>query len=158
MRTTCPSNESQEKLGGMMATSNMQTYLKLKEAADMTTDLTSKKAQEAMWDAYTTDVEVVEPPSLPYGGVHKGRENWLAMSKQMRSLWQQKVWIDHIWEQADDNLIILDSTMEWTANSTGKTVRFPAIEMLYFRDALICRIELFLQDTKLILDTLQASP
>jgi SnoaL-like domain len=138
-----------------MTTKNMETYLKLKESADMTTDLTSKKAQEAMWDAYTTDVEIVEPPSLPYGGVHKGRENWLKMSHEMRSLWQQKVWIDHIWELPDDDLIILGSTMEWTANATGKTVTFPAIEILYFRDARICKIEMFLQDTKLILDTLK---
>jgi hypothetical protein len=137
-----------------MATKNMETYLKLKEAAEITSDLTSKKSQEAMWDAYTPDVEIVEPPSLPHGGVHKGRENWLAMSNHMGSLWEQKVWIDHMFDLPDNDLIILASTMEWTAKATRKTVRFPAIEMLYFRDARICKIEMFLQDTKLILDTL----
>jgi hypothetical protein len=140
----------------MMVATNMDTYLKLTGAAEITSDLTSQKSQEAMWEAYTPDVEIVEPPSLPHGGVHKGRENWLAMSNHMRSLWQQKVWIDEIYDLPDKDLIILASTMEWTANSTGKTVKFPAIEMLYFREARICKIEMFLQDTKLILDTLQS--
>ena len=138
-----------------MPSRNMETYLKLKEAADMTVDLTSKKAQEAMWEAYTPDVEIVEPPSFPHGGVHKGRENWLAMSNQMRSMWQQKVWVDQIWDLPDNDLIILYTTMEFTSNATSKTARFPVVELLHFRDALICKIEMFFQDTKVILDTLE---
>jgi len=135
----------------------MQTYLKLKEQAEFEHDLTSEKSQQAMLAAYTPDFEVVEPPSLPYGGVHKGADAWLKMHATMRSLWQQKVWIDHIWEVPEEDIIILSTTMEWTANSTGRSARFPAIELLRFRDARICRVELFLQDTKVILDTLEAS-
>jgi hypothetical protein len=138
-----------------MPSRNMETYLKLKDAANMVDDLTSEKAQKAMWDAYSPEFEIVEPPSLPTGGVHKGRDNWLKMSNLMRSLWQQKVWIDKTYDLPDQDLIILYSTMEWTSRETGKTARFPAVELLHFRDALICKIEMFFQDTKVILDTLE---
>lgn len=133
----------------------MQTYLGLKEAAEFQDDLTSEKAQAAMLAAYTDDVEIVEPSSLPHHGVHKGKENWLKMQNHMRSLWQQKVFVNHIWEVPEDDLIVLHTTMEWTANATGKTATFPAVELLYFRDGLISRVELFLWDTKLCLDTLE---
>ena len=45
-----------------MPSANMETFLKLKDAADMANDLTSEKAQQAMWDAYSPDFEIVEPP------------------------------------------------------------------------------------------------
>ena len=140
-----------------MVSRNMETYNKLKEQAEFQTDLTSEKSQEAMLEAFTPDFEIVEPPSLPHGGVWKGRENWLKMHHTMRSLWQQKVMVDHIWEIPEDDIIILYTTMEWTANATGRTVRFPAVEVLHFRDAHIARVEMFLQDSKAILDTLEPS-
>ena len=138
-----------------MVSRNMETYNRLKEQAEFEHDLTSEKSQEAMLEAFTPDFEIVEPPSLPQGGVHKGRENWLKMHSIMRSHWQQKVWVERIWEVPEDDVIVLYSTMEWTANATGHTVRFPAVELLRFRDGRIARVEMFLQDTKVILDTLE---
>jgi hypothetical protein len=134
----------------------MATYRRLVERAEMGADLTSDKSRQAMLDAYAEDFELVEPPSLPHGGVHRGRDEWIAMHEKMRSLWHQKLTIDHIWEPPGEDMIILYSTMEWTAVATGKTVTFPAIELLHFRDGLICKIEMYLQDTKAILDTLDA--
>jgi hypothetical protein len=138
-----------------VASRNLETYNRLKEQAEFEADLTSEKSQQAMLEAFTPDFEIVEPPSLPQGGVHKGRDAWLKMHGIMRSLWQQKVWVEHIWDVPEDDVIILYSTMEWTANATGRTARFPAVEVLRFRDARVARVEMFLQDTKVILDTLQ---
>lgn len=135
---------------------NMEAYLKLVDAAQFDKDLTAKTAQEAMLEAYTDDIEVVEPPSLPHHGVHKGKENWLKMNNHMGSLWDQKVFVNKMWEVPEEDLIVLYTNMEWTAKATGKTAKFPAIELLYFRDAKICKVELFLWDTKLCLDTLEA--
>lgn len=137
-----------------MPSRNMETYLKLKESAEFAEDLTSEKSQQAMLEAFTPDFEIVEPPSLPQGGVHKGRDAWLEMHGIMRSLWQQKVQVEHIWDVPEHDLIILYSNMEWTANATGRTVSFPAVELLHFRDGLIAKVEMFLQDSKVILDTL----
>ena len=138
-----------------MTSRNLKTYNRLKEQAEMDVDLTSAKSQKAILGAYTTDFELVEPPSLPHGGVHQGAEAWLKVHEVMRSLWHQKVWIDEVMDLPEHDLIVLYSTMEWTAKATGKTVRFPAVEVLRFRDARIAKIEMFLQDTKVILDTLE---
>ena len=138
-----------------MPSRNMETFTKLQDAADMKNDLTSKKAQQAMWDAYHEDFEILEPSSLPTGGLHKGREAWLAMNNLMRSLWSQKVWIDETIDLPERNLLILYSTMEWTGQKTGKSVTIPAVELLYFKEALISRIEMFFQDTHALLALLE---
>ncbi len=140
-----------------MTSQNLETYERLKVQAEFEHDLTSDKSQQAMLEAFTPDFEIVEPPSLPHGGVHKGRDAWLKMHAVMRERWHQKVWVEHIWDLPLDDVIVLYSTMEWTANATGKTVRFPATEVLWFRDAKVARVELFLQDTKRILETLEPS-
>jgi uncharacterized protein len=137
-----------------MPSPNMETFTRLQESADMKSDLTSKKAQKAMWDAYHEDFEILEPSSLPTGGLHQGREAWLAMNNLMRSLWAQKVWIDEMIDLPERDLIILYSTMEWTGRKTGRSVTIPAVELLYFKDALIARIEMFFQDTHALLDLL----
>ena len=134
---------------------NLDAYNDLLAKADFEHDITSDRSRQAMVDAFTPDYVMVEPPSLPHGGIWEGRDEWLKMNAMMRSLWDQKVVPVHVWDVPEDDLIILNSHMEWTAKTTGKTVSFPAIELLYFRDAKICKVEMFLQDTKIILDTLE---
>jgi ketosteroid isomerase-like protein len=140
-----------------MPSRNMETYIKLTEQGEFEEDLTSERSQKSMLEAFTPDFEICEPPSLPHGGVHRGIDNWLQMhAHYMRSLWKQKVWPRRVWDLPDDDLIILHSEMEWTAHATGRSVRFPAVELLRFRDGKIAYVEMFLQDTKAILDTLDA--
>jgi ketosteroid isomerase-like protein len=139
-----------------MTSRNMDTYRRLNEQGEFEEDLTSEKSQKAMLEAFTPDFEISEPPSLPHGGVHKGIDDWLKMHGTMRSYWKQKVWPQQVWDLPDDDLIILYSIMEWTGNATGRSVHFPAIELLRFRDGKIAKVEMFLQDTKMILDTLDA--
>lgn len=138
-----------------MASKNMETYNRLRESAEMDKDLTSDKSRNAMLEAYTDDFEIVEPPSLPYGGVHKGKPAWIKMQQEMRALFDQKVFFDEIMDIPEHDCILLVSRMEWTAKSTGKEVKFPALELLRFRDGKICKIEMFLDDTKMIMDTLE---
>ena len=133
---------------------NMETYKLLNEQGEFDEDLTSERSRKAMLEAFTEDFEITEPASLPYGGVHKGIQAWLKMNETMGSLWAQKVWPQQVWDLPESDLIILYSDMEWTARATDKTVRFPAIELLRFRDGKVANVEMFLQDTKAILDTL----
>ena len=140
-----------------MASRNLKAYHRLLERAEFEDDITSDRSRDAMWEAFTEDYVIVEPPSLPHGGVYTGREEWAAMNAKMRSLWAQKVKPTRIWDLPQDDVIILYSEMEWTAKATGRTVSFPAVEILHFRDAKICKVEMFLQDTKIILDTLDPS-
>jgi hypothetical protein len=138
-----------------MTSLNMQTYLRLAGQAGFTEDLTSDTASNAMLAAATPDVEIHEPASLPQGGVHKGHDAWLELHHTMRSLWEQKVETLHVWDLPEDDVIVLYSMMDWTAKATGRQIRFPAVEVLSFRDGLICKVEIFHQDVKAVLDTLE---
>jgi ketosteroid isomerase-like protein len=134
---------------------NMQTYLRLTGQADFAEDLTSDQSSTAMLTAATQDVEIHEPASLPQGGVHRGHDAWIQMHHTMRSLWDQKVETVHVWDIPHDNVIVLYSMMDWTAKATGRRIRFPAVEVLTFRDGLIAKVEIFHQDAKAVLDTLE---
>jgi ketosteroid isomerase-like protein len=138
-----------------MTSRNLQTYLRLVGKAGFSEDLTSDTASNAMLAAATTDVEIHEPASLPQGGVHKGHDAWLELHHTMRSLWEQKVETVHVWDLPEDDVIVLYSMMDWTAKATGRRIRFPAVEVLTFRDGLVCKVEIFHQDAKAVLDTLQ---
>jgi hypothetical protein len=134
---------------------NLVAYRRMQQAAEFEDDITSDKSRQAMWDNFTPGYEIIEPPSLPHGGVYKGREEWAGMNATMRSLWAQKVKPLHVWDVPADDLIVLYSEMEWTARATGKTVTFPAVELLFYTDEKISKVEMFLQDTQVILDTLE---
>lgn len=134
---------------------NLLAYRRLRRSAEFEHDITSDKSRQAMWDNFTEDYEITEPASLPHGGVYKGREEWAKMNATMRSLWAQKVVPLHVWDVPEDDLIILYSEMEWTARATGKTVSFPAVELLYYTNEKISKVEMFLLDSQIILDTLE---
>ncbi len=138
-----------------MASANYEAYKQLQASAEFEHDITSDRSRDAMWEAFTEDYVIIEPDSLPHGGVYKGREEWAKMNAKMRSLWAQSVTPVKVYDLPEEDLLILYSDMEWTANETGKKIRFNAVELLHFRDAKICKVEMFLPDTKAILDTLE---
>jgi len=139
-----------------MVSRNMAAYRRLHDQADFENDLNGDRSHQAMLAAFTDDFEIVEPASLPHGGSYKGLEEWARMSAKMKSIWDQSVKPTRVLDVPEHDLIVLCTDMEWTAKATGKTVRFPAVELLHFRDGQICRVEIFPSDTKAILDTLEA--
>lgn len=141
-----------------MASRNLEAYWRLVERAKFDQDLTSGDAFDAMIEASTPDVEIHEPMSLPQGGVHVGHDAWRTMHHTMRELWDQKVEIRHVWDVPEDDVLVLYTDMEWTAKATGRTIRFPVVETLWYRDGLICKIEIFHQDQQAILETLEPLP
>jgi ketosteroid isomerase-like protein len=138
-----------------MGSRNLDAFHRLEELAGFEHDITSKRSRQAVAAALTPDYVIIEPPSLPHGGVHEGVEAWLAMNARMRSLWQQQDKTEHLWDVPEDDIIVRYSSMEWTSKATGRTVRFPSVQVLHFRDGRIAKVEMFVQDTKLILDTLE---
>lgn len=138
-----------------MTSRNMQTFLKITGQAEFDQDLTSEKAAASIFDSAHPDVEIHEPASLPQGGVHKGIAAWKEMHQTMRSLWDQKVETLKVWDHPEDDVIVLYSMMEWTAKATGRTITFPCVEILTFTDGLISKVEIYHQDAKAVLDTLE---
>lgn len=137
-----------------MPSKNLETIHRLMNRSNLD-DLTSKRSDEATLEAYTEDFIVIEPPSLPHRGVHRGREEWLAMHKIMRAHWQQKLTVQKVFDIPEDDVVVLYTAMEWTANETGRSASWPTVQVFSFRDAKIWKVEIFHQDTKVILDTLE---
>jgi ketosteroid isomerase-like protein len=136
---------------------NMQTLETLLGGgnAELNKNRTSGAFEQWLREFYDPDIEVHEPPSLPYGGVHRGVDNWLNARKIMMATWEQKLDILNIYEDAEKNVIILNYLMDWTAKSTGRNFRMPAIEVLTFRDAKIAKLEFYPQDAKAMADSLE---
>jgi ketosteroid isomerase-like protein len=140
-----------------MASRNLETYLGLTRRTNLGADLTSKSTEDATLAVMTADIEVHEPGCLPQGGVHKGKDAFVELHHTMRALWEQKAEILHVWDAPEDDVVVVYSNMEWTAKATGKKIRFPAVNVLHFRDGLICKAEVFHQDPKAVLETLTPS-
>jgi len=139
---------------------NMATYLRLIGRTgwgryQLEDYLRDENSTQAVVDAYAPDVEIIEPPSLPHGGVHRGRDAWRVMRQRIEELWDQRFELLDLWEIPEDDVIVLSASMEWTAKATGRSACSPFVSVITFRDGLISRVEIFHHDTKAILDTLE---
>ncbi|GGM97923.1 nuclear transport factor 2 family protein [Streptomyces fuscichromogenes] len=123
--------------------------------AEFNKDRTSEAYEHRMVEFFHSDIEVHEPPCLPHGGVHRGRETWLRVRRTMMSHWEQKLDILHVWEDPEADVIILNYMMDWTARTTGRSFRMPAVEVLTFRDAKIVKVEFYPQDAKAMAESLE---
>lgn len=117
---------------------------------------TSDEALRALMGAVDPEVEFVQAPSLPHGGVHRGYAGAREMREMIADRWKVAVRHDHMWDVPEDDAIFLYITQEWTSTETGKTVKFPTLQWISFKDAKMTRLEIFVQDTKKIIDTLDA--
>ncbi|GAA1871987.1 hypothetical protein GCM10009836_61100 [Pseudonocardia ailaonensis] len=138
-----------------MASKNLENFLALM-AKVKGMDPTSDASLDIMQDYVTPDMEFVQPPSFPHGGVHGGRDGWRHMAKTLNENWQLHISPDHMWDIPEEDVVVLYVNMEWTAQKTGRTVHYPTMELLRFKDGRIARAEIFPQDTHAVLETLNA--
>jgi ketosteroid isomerase-like protein len=117
------------------------------------TSMGKPETTEKQLDLFADSITVIEPVSLPHGGRHRGLDAYRSLQESMVRLWEQSIESARYWQCADD-LVALRIVIRWTARSTGKTVLLPMVDMLRFRDGKIVEVEVFLQDTKALLDTL----
>ncbi|MBL7496784.1 nuclear transport factor 2 family protein [Frankia sp. CNm7] len=102
---------------------------------------------------FADDVVLVEPESLPHGGVHRGLDAFRAVQAGMRAHWDQRIEGAEYWRCAED-LYALRIVIRWTARATGRSVVLPMIDMIRIRGGQIVEIEAFVHDTAALLDTL----
>jgi ketosteroid isomerase-like protein len=117
--------------------------------------LSNPDGTERQVDITSPDIVVREPESLPHGGVHRGVEEYRALQASMRELWEQTMQGFDYWPCGDDK-VALRIVFEWKARTTGKSVVLPMIDLIRFEDGRMVEVEVFLQDTKALLDTLVA--
>lgn len=143
-----------------MTSSNMRTLQTLLggNAADLNKNRTSDDFDQGLREFYDPDIEVHQPACLPHGGVHRGVDNWLNARRIMMSTWEQKLDLLNIYEDVEKNVIILNFVLDWTARSTNRNFRMPAVEVLTFRDAKIAKIEVYPQDARVMAESLEPLP
>lgn len=117
-------------------------------------DAMGRQSTIESWTAlFSRSVVLVEPPSLPHGGVHEGLEAFGKVQAGMAALWGQRIVDAAYWQCAADR-VTLRIVIEWTAHATGKSVTLPMIDLIEFGDGAITRVEAFVFDTAALLATL----
>jgi ketosteroid isomerase-like protein len=111
------------------------------------------KTTENQLELFDENMTVLEPVSLPHGGRHHGVKEYRELQERMRALWEQRIESTDYWQCGEDR-VALRIVIAWTARATGKRIVLPMIDLMKFRHGKIVEVEVFLQDTKALLDTL----
>jgi uncharacterized protein len=114
-------------------------------------------ASNAPWpeldDLLSPDFEIVEPGSLPYGGVHRGVHGYVALMQTIDALFELSFEPQRL-IALDDADVLLRMTVTFTARTTGRSARLRVLELLRVDDGRVQRSEVFLDDTAELLATL----
>jgi uncharacterized protein len=123
-------------------------------AATWDPDAMAKPATAWSWtEVFDRDIVLVEPSSLPHGGVHRGVDAFHKVQAGMRELWEQRIEDAEYWQCAPDR-VTLRIVIRWTARATGRSVVLPMIDLIRFGNGKIIGIEAFVFDTAALLGTL----
>ncbi len=108
---------------------------------------------ENQLELFDENMTILEPISLPHGGRHHGVKAYRELQERMRALWEQRIEATDYWQCGEDR-VALRIVIAWTARTTGRRIVLPMIDLMRFRRGKIVEVEVFLQDTKALLDTL----
>ena len=97
---------------------------------------------------------MIQPPSLPHGGTHRGHDGVRRHGGNDAGPLGAEIRYRSAWDLPENDTLFVRVIMEWTAHSTGRSARFPALELVEFREGRVLRAEIFVQDTSQILATL----
>jgi hypothetical protein len=97
--------------------------------------------------------EIVEPDSLPYGGVHLGPDGYIKLMQQIDNLFELAFEPERL-VALDDSTVLLQMHVTFTSRATGHAVRLPVLELLQVADRRVERSQVFLADTAALLATL----
>jgi hypothetical protein len=73
--------------------------------------------------------EIVEPESLPYGGVHHGVAGYVALMRRIDELFELAFEPDRL-DALGDSTVALQMHVTFRARATGREVRLPVIQLL----------------------------
>lgn len=107
------------------------------------------------WDTIKSlvhdDIQVFEADSLPYAGVFRGPEEFIALIQQVAHTWDDTHHEIHHVVASGDHVINL-ATMAGRAKTTGRTFSVPMAEVWRFRDGKVSEVHPFYFDTKALHD------
>src|SRR4051794_14820137 len=112
-------------------------------------------AANGRWDALQElldpEFEIVEPESLPWGGVHRGVSGYVSLMKEIGELFDldfQPIGLDAL----SDQLVVLRMLVTFTARAGDRSVRLPVVELLSVRMGRVTRSEIYISDTARLLE------
>jgi ketosteroid isomerase-like protein len=104
-------------------------------------------------DVLSPRFEIVEPDSLPYGGVHRGVSGYVALMQRIGELFALKFEPESL-DAIDDCTVVLQMHVTFTARSTSRQTRLPVVEVLRVVDGRVEHSRVFVFDTAALLATL----
>jgi hypothetical protein len=93
---------------------------------------------------------ISEPPSLPYGGDHRGVGGYVALMQRIGSLFDLQFEPERV-QALDARTVLLHMHVTFTSRSTRNTRRLPVLELLTTRGDRVARSEVFIFDTAALL-------
>lgn len=111
---------------------------------------------DGMLSLLAPDLEVVEPASLPYGGVHRGVEDFCKnVLEVMLSKAEMGATNHRLFSSGDTVVVSMLSSV--TSRRTGNVLQMPYLELYTVKEGLVTRIDAYPQDTKKLVDFLDAN-
>jgi ketosteroid isomerase-like protein len=115
-------------------------------------DAFSSGDRDAPARAMQTDVVVVQPASVPFGGTFLGMDGVYTMLDRMAVHWTRR-W-NWVHRHPCGRFVLNHEEVVWTAVATGREVTLETVSLYRFREGKIARIDVFTQDTAALLATL----
>ncbi|HKT73751.1 MAG TPA: nuclear transport factor 2 family protein [Steroidobacteraceae bacterium] len=104
----------------------------------------------AMGQMLHAQFEVEEAASLPYGGVYRGTEGWLALCSAVVGTWAKfsLQLLEYAGESADS--LVIRFAISGRSRKTGKSFESTVLELWRFKDGKLFRIYPYYFDTALL--------
>lgn len=101
------------------------------------------------------DVEVIEPLSLPYGGIYRGKQAFFEeLFPPLTEPFEVGMEDGVLMEGA--TAVASRMTVVFTSRRTGRTIRMPYVEVYEVADAQVRKIEVFPQDVTALTTFMEA--
>ena len=114
-------------------------------------DAVSREDITAFLAGVTDDIEIIEPASLPVGGVHKGHEAVLQkILKVMGRKFKVRILRSTILGEGPTFAACAD--VQFTSRSTGNVLEMPYVELHTVRGNKVCRMDIYPQDTQRLME------
>jgi uncharacterized protein len=110
--------------------------------------------REGAFALFHPDIRIVQPVSLPHGGVHEGHAGVVDMGTRFAEHWDRTIADPRIVGGDDGETVAQVTTQTWTAKATGVDATVDVVALLTVADGLVTEIRVFPQDTRLLLSTL----
>jgi hypothetical protein len=103
----------------------------------------------------STDLELIEPPELPQGGVFHGWDAPIRVTAIYTGIWDVQFLSSDFYDAIDDDIVFARYVATWTHKATGKSITEPVIELNKLSNAKISLMQVFHFDAGGLLKTMQ---